>query len=223
MNNTNRQISHQDFQIGKIPSLAKAGIRLLSRFTMLVIRFCLVHWKEIAVTFYGSLMMGLWIFVAYNKITDFKQNMEGMLRQPFPRPFAVFLAYAIPGSELIAALLIGYSRTRLIGLGFSALLMAAFTAYVGLAILHVWSDKLPCNCGLIIQIGWKKHFVFNVFLLLISSWAFLLQWWILKSKLHINKGNNIDRYKITDSIPLMRNRKRETLHRLKCKHTHTKE
>jgi len=223
MNNTNRQISHQDFQIGKIPSLAKAGIRLLSRFLMLFIRFCLVHWKEIAVTFYGSLMIGLWIFVAYNKLTGFDQNMEGMLRQPFPRPFALFLAYAIPGSELIAALLIGYHRTRLFGLGLSALLMMAFTVYVGLAILHVWSDKLRCNCGLIIQIGWKKHFVFNVFLLLISSWAFVLQWWILKSKPHIDKRNNIDRYKITESIPLMRNRKRETRHRLKCKHTHTKE
>lgn len=223
MNNTNRQISQQDFQIGKTPSLAKAGIRLLSRFAMLVIRFFLAYWKEFAVTCYGSLMMGLWIFVAYNKLTGFEQNMEGMLRQPFPRPFAVFLAYAIPGSELIAALLIGYHRTRLFGLGFSALLMTAFTAYVGLAILHVWSDKLPCNCGLIIQIGWKKHFVFNVFLLLISSWAFVLQWWILKSKLNPDKGNKIDSSKITWSIPIWRNEKRETLHRLKCKHTHTKE
>ncbi|MGJ1315785.1 MauE/DoxX family redox-associated membrane protein, partial [Sphingobacterium multivorum] len=174
MNNTNRQISQQDFQIGKTPSLAKAGIRLLSRFAMLVIRFCLVHWKEIAVTFYGSLMMGLWIFVAYNKIKGFEQNMEGMLRQPIPRSFAIFLAYAVPSSELIASLLIGYKRTRLLGLGFSALLMIVFTIYVGLAILHVWSDKLPCSCGLVIQIGWKEHFVFNAFLMLISCWAFLL-------------------------------------------------
>ncbi|WP_228280161.1 DoxX family protein [Sphingobacterium paramultivorum] len=219
----NRHINNKDVQLDKIPLQSKKAIELLLRLAMSLARFCLVHWKEIAVTFYGSFMMGLWIFVAYNKITGFDQNMEGMLRQPFPRPFAMFLAYAIPGSELTAALLIGYHRTRLFGLGLSALLMMAFTVYVGLAILHVWSDKLPCNCGLIIQIGWKKHFVFNVFLLLISSWAFVLQWWILKSKLHIDKQNNIDRYKITNSIPLMRNRKRETLHRLKCKHKHTKE
>lgn len=223
MDKINRHISHKDLQFGKIPSQTAPATGPILRLSRQVLSFCLYHWKEIAVTFYGSLMMGLWIFVAYNKIAGFEQNMEGMLRQPFPRSFAVFLAYAVPASELTAALLIGYSRTRLNGLGLSALLMMAFTAYVGLAILHVWSDKLPCNCGLIVQIGWKKHFVFNVFLLLISSWAFLLQWWISKSTLHIDKGNNKDRYKITRSIPKWRNRKRETPHKLKCKHTHTKE
>jgi len=223
MSNMNRHISNEDLKLGKISAQSKKAMELLLRLAMSLVRFCLVHWKEIAVTFYGSLMMGLWLFVAYNKITGFDQNMEGMLRQPFPRPFGVFLAYAVPASELIAALLIGYHRPRLFGLGLSALLMTAFTAYVGLAILHVWSDKLPCNCGLIIQIGWIKHFVFNVFLLLISSWAFVLQWWISKSTLHIDNGNNKDRYKITRSIPIVRNRKRETQHKLKCSHTHTKE
>lgn len=223
MKSTNSPIGQQDLPVEKITSPSRQAIGLLSRLPGSLAHFCLVHWKEIAVTFYGSLMMGLWLFVAYNKIAGFEQNMEGMLRQPFPRPLGVFLAYAVPASELTAALLIGYSRTRLIGLGLSALLMMAFTAYVGLAILHVWSDKLPCNCGLIIQIGWKKHFVFNVFLLLISSWAFLLQWWISKSKLHIDNGNIKDRYKITRSIPIVRNQKRETLHKLKCSHTHRKE
>lgn len=223
MNKKNGHIKHKDLQLGKIPAQSKKAMELFLRLAMSLVRFCLVHWKEIAVTFYGSFMMGLWIFVAYNKIAGFEQNMEGMLRQPFPRPFAAFLAYAVPASELTAALLIGYKPTRLIGLGLSALLMLVFTTYVGLAILHVWSDKLPCNCGLIIQIGWKKHFVLNVFLLLISCWAFLLQWWILKSKLNTNKGNKIDRYKITRSIPIVRNQKRETLHKLKCSHTHTKE
>jgi len=223
MNNTKGHIDYRDLIIDKILTLMRWVIRICKRLPGLIVSFCLVHWKEIAVTFYGSLMIGLWLFVAHNKIMDFDQNIEGMLRQPFPRAFAIFLTYAIPASELIAALLIGYYRTRLIGLGFSALLMTAFTAYVGLAILHVWSDKLPCNCGLIIQIGWKKHFVFNVFLLLISCWAFLLQRWILKSKRNTGIGIKIDRYKITQSIPIVRNRKRETLHKLKCKHKHTKE
>lgn len=223
MDKINRHISHKDLHFGKIPSQTAPETGPILRLSRQVLSFCLYHWKEIAVTFYGSLMMGLWLFVAYNKITGFDQNIEGMLRQPFPRPFAVFLAYSIPGSELIAALLIGYHRTRLFGLGLSALLMTAFTAYVGLAILQVWSDKLPCNCGLIIQIGWKKHFVFNIFLLLISSWAFVLQRWILKSKLHIEKANNIYRNKVTCSIPKWRNGKRENLLKLKCSHTHTKE
>jgi len=223
MNNTKGHIDYRNLIIDKILTLLRWMIRICKRLPGLILDFCLFHWKEIAVTFYGSLMMGLWLFVAHNKIMDFDQNIEGMLRQTFPRAFAIFLAYAVPASELIAALLIGYKPTRLIGLGLSALLMLVFTAYVGLAILHVWSDKLPCNCGLIIQIGWKKHFVLNVFLLLISCWAFLLQWWILKSKLNTNKGNKIDRYKITQSIPIVRNRKRETLHKLKCKHKYTKE
>lgn len=223
MSNTNRHISYQDLQLEKILPQLKQGIRFLPRLPRLIVRFCLIHWKEIAVTFYGSLMMGLWLFVAHNKIINFDQNMEGMLRQPFPRSLAIFLAYTVPGSELIAAVLIGFHRTRLIGLGFTALLMTAFTAYVGLAILHVWSDKLPCNCGLIIQIGWKKHFIFNVFLLLISCWAFVLQWWILKSKPNTDRRNKTHRNKIARSIPILRSGSGKIPNGLKCSHTHTKE
>ncbi|WP_454881499.1 MauE/DoxX family redox-associated membrane protein [Sphingobacterium detergens] len=223
MSNTNRHISYQDLQLEKILPQLKQVIRFLPRLPRLIVRFCLIHWKEIAVTFYGSLMMGLWLFVAHNKIINFDQNMEGMLRQPFPRSLAIFLAYTVPGSELIAAVLIGFHRTRLIGLGFSALLMTAFTAYVGLAILHIWSDKLPCNCGLIIQIGWKKHFIFNVFLLLISCWAFVLQWWILKSKPNTDRRNKTHRNKIARSIPILRSGSGKNPNGLKCSHTHTKE
>lgn len=223
MSNVKRHIGYPYLPIEKVVSGLTRIIKLLTQVGVTSLRFCLLHWKEVAVTFYGSLMIGLWLFVAYNKITDFDQNMEGMLRQPFPERLAVFLAYAVPGSELIAALLIGYHRTRLVGLAFSALLMTVFTAYVGLAILHVWSDQLPCNCGLIIPIGWRDHFVFNVFLLLISCWGFVLQWWILKSKFNPNSNHKTYRYKITQSIPILRNGKGKAHNGLKRSHTHTKE
>ncbi|MDR2273214.1 MAG: DoxX family protein [Sphingobacterium sp.] len=223
MKRTNSPISQQDLQIEKIPSPSTQAFGLLYRLPRLLVRFCLVHWKEIAVIFYGSLMMGIWLFVAYNKIINFEQHMEGMLRQPFSKPVAIFLAYAVPSCELIAALLIGYKPTRLLGLGFSALLMTAFTAYVGLAILHVWSDKLPCNCGLIIQIGWKKHFVFNVFLLLISSWAFVLQRWVSKSVVTTDVNNKTYRYSSIQSVPIWRNRSGNKQPVLKRNHGHKKE
>lgn len=143
-----------------------------------VIQFCLLRWREIAVTFYGALLIGLWLFVAHNKLMDFDEHLKAMLRQPFARPLAIVLAYIVPVSELLAALLIGYQRTRLIGLGLSSVMMIVFTIYVGTAIIHMWSERLPCSCGLIVQIGWKDHFVLNSFLTLISIWAFLLQYWI---------------------------------------------
>lgn len=224
MENTERHIATQDQIFKKVLIILKGKRMTASKMLGRFLHFCLIHWKEIALIFYGSILMGLWLFVAQNKLLNFDQNMEGMLRQPFPKSLAVFFAYAIPSSELIAALLIGYQRTRLIGFGFSSLLMIAFTGYVGLAILHVWSDSLPCNCGLLIQIGWKKHFILNLFLTLISCWAFVLQWWTLKTG-NTDQGKTIKYHTpIGRSIPALRNISgKSTENGWKWNHKHTKE
>lgn len=205
MENTKGHIATQDHYIRRIFITMKDTITTVSKLLGRFLHFSLIHWKEIALAFYGAIMMGLWLFVAQNKLLNFDQNIAGMLRQPFPESLAVYLAYTVPISEIIAALLIGYKRTRLIGFGFSSLLMIAFTGYVGLAILHVWSDSLPCNCGLLIQISWRKHFILNLFLTLISCWAFILQWWIWKVSIADPRKIKTNYSRIGRSIPIIRN------------------
>ncbi|KKO92449.1 hypothetical protein AAW12_04930 [Sphingobacterium sp. Ag1] len=174
MENTNRHTVPNNYLAQRTTIDSPKTLRRLLRWLRIVVRFCLVHWRDITLTFYGSFMMGLWIFVAYNKFSDFNGNMDAMLRQPLPRPLAIVLAYLIPTSEILAAVLIGIKSTRLIGFILSSLMMLAFTGYVGLALLHVWSDELPCSCGLIIQIGWKSHFILNIYLTIICIWPYIL-------------------------------------------------
>lgn len=187
MQNTPRHIAPNKLPVRRITISLKWMIQFILRLPQIVVHFCLTHWRDIAVTFYGSFMMGLWIFVAYNKFSDFSGNMDAMLRQPLPRPLAIVLAYLIPTSEIMAAVLIGIKSTRLIGLVLSSLMMLAFTGYVGLALLHVWSDELPCSCGLIIQISWKSHFILNIYLTLICVWSSIIERWIrLRPVVHDN-------------------------------------
>jgi hypothetical protein len=224
MENIERHIATQDHFIKKIIIVLKGTIMASSKVFRRFLHFCLLHWKEIALNIYGAIMMALCLFVAQNKLLNFDQNLEGMLRQPFSKPMAIFLAYAVPGSELFAGLLIAYRRTRLIGLGFCSLLMIAFTIYVGTAILYLWSDSLPCNCGLILQIGWKQHFMLNLFLTLISCWAFVLQWWTLKTG-NTDQGKTIKYHTpIGRSIPALRNISGKSAENgWKWNHKHTKE
>ncbi len=122
------------------------------------IKVVLSNWKEISVIVISILLMILWIPVVFNKIVNFTENKASMLRQPLPHTLAITLTYAVPVLELVTSILLCINSTRRLGLFFSAILMSIFTGYVGLAVLHVWSDNLPCSCGLIAPISWKLHF-----------------------------------------------------------------
>src|SRR5690606_21781243 len=72
-------------------------------------------------------------------------------------------------------LLLVSNRFRLAGFGLSSLLMAAFTGYIGIALLGTW-EKLPCGCGSVISgMNWKQHFIFNLFFLGMSLWGLYYQ------------------------------------------------
>jgi len=71
----------------------------------------------------------------------------------------------IPAMEIAIAVLLIIPRTRHYGLLTSTGLMGIFTLYVAF-ILTTMKD-LPCSCGGVIQqLNWKEHLIFNsVFLL----------------------------------------------------------
>src|SRR5690606_1000228 len=85
------------------------------------------------------------------------------------------LIYTLPILEIAVVLLLIIEGWRTLGLWLSALLMAAFTGYIGVALLGAW-EKLPCGCGSVISgLSWKQHFWFNLFFLLLSIIGILLQ------------------------------------------------
>lgn len=176
----NRHINKYDLNSPK-----GTALNITSRFSVSLVKFwlkqitkcikiVLSNWKEVSVIVISILLMILWIPVVFNKIVNFTENKASMLRQPLPHALAITLTYAVPVLELLTSILLCINSTRRLGLLFSAVLMSIFTGYVGLAVLHVWSDNLPCSCGLIAPISWKLHFWLNLEFMLLSIAGYLL-------------------------------------------------
>lgn len=78
-----------------------------------------------------------------------------------------FLAIALPVFEIIVAIALIIPYTRRIALYVTLSLMVVFTLYVG-AILSFVSVK-PCTCGGVLQdMTWMEHLIFNFFFLILS-------------------------------------------------------
>lgn len=113
-------------------------------------------------------LLALWIPICLYQVLHFDAFQIGILRQPLNDVIAWTLIYTLPVLEILTVILLITDRFRRLGLLLSSIWMAAFTGYVGLALLGAWG-KLPCGCGLIISgISWMQHFWFNLFFLAIS-------------------------------------------------------
>jgi hypothetical protein len=76
-------------------------------------------------------------------------------------------------SEIVTSVLLFLPRTRRYGLAASMLLMALFTLYISYMLL--FTPSLPCSCGGVLkQMNWAQHLVFNTFFLLLSILALWL-------------------------------------------------
>lgn len=112
------------------------------------------------------LLIILFTYAAASKLMDIDRFRSQLYLQPFAHGLANVLLYALPAIELIVAVLLCFNRTRFAGLLLSTLLMAVFTTYISLVLLHYWG-KVPCSCGGILQhMSWPVHLAFN--------WAFMI-------------------------------------------------
>jgi hypothetical protein len=108
----------------------------------------------------------LFTYAASSKLLDFGRFRSQLYLQPFPHGMSDLLIYLLPAIELLLALLLCFNRSRFIGLIVSTGLIAVFTAYISLVLLHYWGN-VPCSCGGILNhMSWSVHLAFN--------WAFLL-------------------------------------------------
>ncbi|TPE42448.1 MauE/DoxX family redox-associated membrane protein [Pontibacter mangrovi] len=104
----------------------------------------------------------LWVYAAVSKLQEVEVFYMQLLRQPLPVWLAPYLVWALPAMELIAAGLLVFRPSQAAGLWLSLGLLLLFSCYVGLAVLGVWQE-LPCACGGVLsQLGWGEHLVFNL-------------------------------------------------------------
>jgi len=124
--------------------------------------------KEKLLLFIAVLLVLLFSYTAISKLIDMSGNLYAMHNQPFPRVLGTLLAWVLPFTEIITALLLVVNKTRLLGLLISACLMFVFTIYV-LLILSGFFGHIPCSCGGVISLlGWKEHLWLNLFFLLLA-------------------------------------------------------
>lgn len=122
-----------------------------------------------------ALLVLLFAYTGINKILDLDLFVRQLKRQPFPDELAPSLSLFLPSLELFIAGFLIFQLTRRIALFASLVLMSAFTVYTAMVYFHVF-DRVPCSCGGVIQqLGWGEHLLFNMFFVIISIGGIYLQ------------------------------------------------
>ncbi|PZV76021.1 hypothetical protein CLV31_12917 [Algoriphagus aquaeductus] len=115
-----------------------------------------------------TLLILLWAYTGLDKILRYTDSRRAFLNQPMPNWLEEYLAFLIPGIELLIATLLLFSVTRWWGYLGSTLLLTVFITYVGLIWVGAF-PRVPCNCaGIIESLGWAEHFILNLGLIGIS-------------------------------------------------------
>lgn len=122
-----------------------------------------------------ALLVLLFVYAAFSKLITFNDFRQQLYNQAFSHELAGFLLYFLIPAEIVTALLLCFHRTQFIGLLFSFGLLLAFTIYIALVMLHYW-DRTPCSCGGILnQMGWTTHLIFNCLFLILNLVALYIR------------------------------------------------
>ncbi|MBW7891306.1 MAG: DoxX family membrane protein [Chitinophagaceae bacterium] len=117
--------------------------------------------KTLIVDIISGLLILLFVYAGLSKLLDYADFKFQLSRSPFVTKVAGLVAWAVPASEIVVALLLVFNRTRLLGFYASFFLMLLFTGYI-YAMLH-YSYYVPCSCGGVLsQMSWGQHLIFNI-------------------------------------------------------------
>jgi hypothetical protein len=119
------------------------------------------------------LFIVLFVYAAASKILDYSNFKAQLGRSPLLARFWNWI-WVVPALEILIALLLPITKTRLLGLYASFSLMTMFTAYI-IAILQ-FSEFIPCSCGGVLQkMGWTQHLWFNIVFILLALAGIIFQ------------------------------------------------
>jgi hypothetical protein len=129
-----------------------------------------MKWKSLTSQIIAVLFILLWMYAAAGKLVDYEKFQVQLSKSPMLTQFSNITSLLVPAIEIAIALLLFSEKFRLLGLYASLCLMTAFTAYI-YAITH-YSEVIPCSCGGILEdMTWQQHFVFNIVFLVLSAVA----------------------------------------------------
>lgn len=132
------------------------------------------------------LLILLFVYAATSKLLDYEKFRVQLGQSPLLTSFAGFVAWFIPVLEIAAAVFLMIPLTRIKAFYLSLSLLVMFTAYL-VAIIH-FSFYVPCTCGGILQnLDWNTHILFNLFFILLTIAAVFAE--PNKLFIAINRGN----------------------------------
>jgi hypothetical protein len=109
----------------------------------------------------------LFVYTSLSKLIAYDYYLFDLKRSPILKSHATVIAVVIPFSELLVAAMLLPDKSRMYGFIGSWILMALFTLYV-LYVL-VFTTSRPCTCGGIIrELSWPNHLIFNISFLLLA-------------------------------------------------------
>ncbi len=126
--------------------------------------------KIILIDIISALFILLFVYTATSKIIEHRSFQTVLSQSPMIGNKASVLSWALPMSELFAAVLLFFPAMRKFGFIFSFFLMLVFSSYIIYMIL--FSKNLPCSCGGVIsQMTWYQHLIFNIFFTVLAAFA----------------------------------------------------
>lgn len=132
-----------------------------------------ITYKNGIVTIISYLYILLFVYAAMSKLLDFENFRVQIGQSPMLSSHAELVVWFVPFFELAIAILLLIPRMRLFGILSSYYLMLLFSAYIFATIN--FSDYVPCSCGGILEeLTWHQHLVFNLFFCALAGIAILL-------------------------------------------------
>ena len=130
--------------------------------------------RLILINIIAAVFIFLFTYTALSKflsITSFRATLQ---QSPLIKNYASVIAWLLPVTELLVSILLFIPLTRLAGLYSSFGLMTLFALYILYMLLS--TSHLPCSCGGVLkQMTWKQHLVFNILFTLLGATGILLE------------------------------------------------
>ena len=115
----------------------------------------------------------LFVYAAISKILDAEQFRLELGKSPLLSNYGDLIALGIPSLEIATSIFLLIPRTKFLALHGALSLMVAFTTYIFL-ILN-FTNHIPCSCGGVLdQLGWTEHLIFNLFFISLAILALLI-------------------------------------------------
>jgi hypothetical protein len=124
--------------------------------------------REIIIQMITISFILLWSYAAFSKLVDLDKSRSEMLNQVFPMWIAEILYWLVPSIEIGLCALLVFTKTRLIGLIGSLILISSFSIYIAITMTGIFG-RIPCNCGGILShMSYGTHLIFNLFFVVLA-------------------------------------------------------